>query len=560
LLLQLKILFVISSLPKNFFSRGRFQIEILAVVIAAYCSIFLNNSLWTIFIDSGGGIWESQRWIFILSAFIGITAFQVAFLSIFIWGRFAKFFGVVIVLICALTNYFSNQYKVVFDTTMIQNVLATNLQESRELFSLKVFFVILIQIAPVVVFLYFYRPQKLSILEQISAKIVTILTATSLVVVVVFSQYQSLASVVRNNLAIRHVVLPTSPIVAFFKSIDAHAKHAGIVRAPLDLDPNRLPQGQRLPLLMVVVVGETVRAQNWGLSGYARQTTPMLSSISKNELFNFPYAKSCGTSTEISVPCMFSGIGRSQYDEDWIKSHESVLPLLKRAGVHVTWIDNQSGCKGTCDGVESFDAKSFFSIKIDQDSATDELLLKPLDTKISEIPKDQIIVLHMMGNHGPAYYKRYPKNFEKFTPVCQTSNLSSCSSDSIINAYDNAIIYTDFILASIIKRLGQINDRLVSVVYTSDHGESLGEHGIYLHGLPYLIAPEEQKQVPFFFWFPKKTQKALRLDTQCLSRKASQPTEHDMLAHTFFGLYQISTKIANPEWNFIHDCIQLNDK
>lgn len=549
-----------NTLRNTFFSRSRFQIEIWAASIAAYCSIFLNNSLWNIFIESGGGIWETQRWIFILSAVIGITAFQVAFLSIFMWGRFAKFFGVVIVLICALTNYFSTQYKVVFDTTMIQNVLATNFQESWELFSVKAVFIILIQIAPIIAFLYFYRPPQLTIWEQISAKIFTIFAATSLVVVIVLSQYQSLASVVRNHLAVRHVVLPTSPIVAFCKSIDAHAKQAGIVRASLDPDAHRAPQGQRLPLLMVVVVGETVRAQNWGLSGYARQTTPMLAGISKTEVFNFPYARSCGTSTEISVPCMFSGIGRSQYDEAHIKGHESVLPLVQRTGVQVTWIDNQSGCKGVCDGVESLVARSFFKDRIEEDNATDELLLEPLDKKISEVPKDQIIVLHMMGNHGPAYYKRYPKNFEKFTPVCQTSSLSSCSSDSIINAYDNAIVYTDFVLASIIKRLGQIDDRLVSMVYTSDHGESLGERGIYLHGLPYLIAPEEQKQVPFFFWFPQKTQRALRLDTQCLNRKASQPTEHDMLAHTFFGVYQISTKIAKPEWNFIHDCIQGNDK
>ena len=109
-----------------------------------------------------------------------------------------------------------------------------------------------------------------------------------------------------------------------------------------------------------------------------------------------------------------------------------------------------------------------------------------------------------MGNHGPAYFKRYPKEFEKFKPACQTAELSECSDEEIGNAYDNAILYTDYFLSQVVQLLKQNEQKFeASMLYISDHGESLGENNLYLHGMPYMLAPSEQTDVPVIVWAGK---------------------------------------------------------
>lgn len=539
---------------KKFFTRDHFRIEFLVVALAVYCSIFLNGKLWDILLDTQRGLWPTQRWTFFWVTTIGITAFQVGFLSLFVWGRFAKMAVAILALISVITFYFSNQYGVIFDTSMIRNLLTTNVQESSELITFKAIGLGLLYLMPVVLALRFYRIPDISFGRQISAKFITVFIALGVSVAAAESQFKSLASAIRNHGEIRHLVLPTSPILAFTRTVVTDTAHASIKKEPLDVTPQRLIQTTKKPLLTLVVVGETVRAQNWGLSGSKRQTTPQLAQISKQELFNFPYAESCGTNTETSLPCIFSGIGRSTYNETWIKQHESVLALMQRAGVDMSWIDNQSGCKGTCDGIKSTSASELVRQKKAADDHLDDILIKGFTASVSKIPKDQVVVLHMLGNHGPAYYKRYPQDRAHFTPTCQDHNLTNCSREAIANTYDNAIRYTDDVLAKLIQQLNQIQDRSVSLIYVSDHGESLGEKGLYLHGVPYAFAPEEQTRVPFFFWFPERTQKTLGLNTQCLARKASRPTEHDLLAHSLLGLYEISSPIYKRQWDFIRDC------
>lgn len=543
-----------TNLKQRFFTLERFRVELLVIALAIYFSVFLNDALWDALLETQRGLWPTQRWTFFWVTTIGITAFQVALLSFFVWGRFTKLAVGLLAFIAAITHYFSDQYKVMFDTSMIRNALATNLQESSELLTFKAVGLVLLYLLPVLVVLRFYRAPRISFGQQVSAKLLTVFVALSVSIAAAGFQYKSLSSAIRNHGHIRHLVLPASPILAFARTASANTTSTGIEKEPLDLNPQRPVEAGQKPLLTVVFLGETVRAQNWGLSGYARQTTPQLAQISKQELFNFLYAQSCGTNTETSVPCIFSGIGRGQYNEKWIKQHESVLALMQRAGVDVTWIDNQSGCKGACDGIATIHAKTLVDQKQGQDDNLDEVLIKGLSSTVSKTPKDQVVVLHMLGNHGPAYYKRYPQNQTYFKPVCQDNNLTNCSRESIVNTYDNAIRYTDDILAKTIKQLNQIQDRSVSLIYVSDHGESLGEKGLYLHGVPYAFAPEEQTRVPFFFWFPQRTQKALGLDHQCLARKASRPTEHDLLAHSLLGLYRISSSVYQKQRDFVRDC------
>ena len=106
-----------------------------------------------------------------------------------------------------------------------------------------------------------------------------------------------------------------------------------------------------------------------------------------------------------------------------------------------------------------------------------------------------------MGSHEPAYYKCYPESFNTFKPACNSLELSSCTNKEINNAYDNAIFYTDYFLSHVISLLKENTPKFeITMFYISDHGESLGESGLYLHGMPYIFAPDSQTKVPLIVW------------------------------------------------------------
>jgi lipid A ethanolaminephosphotransferase len=304
--------------------------------------------------------------------------------------------------------------------------------------------------------------------------------------------------------------------------------------------------------LLVLAVGETVRGDHWGLNGYVRQTTPELA---KRAVVNFPNVTACGTSTEVSLPCMFSVQGREHYDRDAIRSHESVLDVAARAGVQVLWRDNQSGCKGVCIGVLSqtmgpSDAPGLCAAG----RCLDEILLAGLPEKLNAMQGDVIIVLHMLGNHGPNYFERYPPAFERWAPVCKTPELSRCTQAQIANAYDNAILYSDTVLARLMDLLQQQTTRDAAMLYVSDHGESLGEYGLYLHGAPYAIAPKQQLHVPMVLWLSPGFAADDRIDMACLRSEASKPASHDNLFATVLGAFDVQTRVYRKEKDLLAAC------
>ena len=161
-----------------------------------------------------------------------------------------------------------------------------------------------------------------------------------------------------------------------------------------------------------------------------------------------------------------------------------------------------------------------------------------------------LVVLHTMGSHGPAYYKRYPDSFEVFTPTCQTNQLNECNDEEINNAYDNTIIYTDYVLSKLISVLEK-NTKVdeSAMFYISDHGESLGENGLYLHGMPYFIAPDEQKKVAALMWFNEGLSQSLDIDS--IKEKIEVPLSHDNLIHTLLGFMSIETKVYQRNMDIV---------
>lgn len=532
--------------------------ELLPIALALYFTLGLNGLFWDRIVVQDLAHASADRVIYLFALGLAMVSAQAAFLSAFSWGRLAKLAAISFTLIAAVAHYYSATYGILFDTGMLRNVLATDAQETLELITTDLIVSICLFSALPIALIIVFPIQPLPWYRRAISKALTMLVLIGVTVVCLTANYKTFSAEMRNQREIRHLIVPISPLVSLARVLGSRTAEVSVQKRPLDLNAVRKLSvgGDARPRLTVVVVGETVRAQNWGLSGYSRQTTPHLSQLSRTELFNFSYAQACGTSTEVSVPCMFSVFGLEKYDERKIRQTESVLSLLQRLGVMTSWIDNQSGCKGACDGVPTFTAGSsgIAIIRSESGGVLDENLIGALRNTISPTPVDQVIVLHMIGNHGPAYSDRYPEDYAKFLPECKDKSLANCDQSSITNSYDNAILYADYVLSRLIEQLKALPDRDVALTYVSDHGESLGEGGLYLHGLPRFIAPEEQLRVPFFFWIPAATQRSLRVQTDCLTKTASTFTTHDLLAHTLLGFYDVRTSEYRDAHDFLWGC------
>jgi lipid A ethanolaminephosphotransferase len=366
--------------------------------------------------------------------------------------------------------------------------------------------------------------------------------------------FQPLASLVRQQREVRYLVTPANLLWSAGVVLSADARAGARPRRPIGLDAQPGPTGAKRerPLLLVLVVGETVRSANWGLAGYARQTTPQLAAL---PVVNFAQVTACGTNTEVSLPCMFAPVGRRDYDEARIRGSESLLHVLARAGVAVEWRDNQSGCKGVCDGLPSHRPRPQPTLCDGEQRCLDEVLLDGIDAELDRLHGTRVLVLHMLGNHGPSYFRRYPREFARFQPACESDDLRRCSDAQIVNAYDNALLYTDAVLARLVGTLQAHAGRVDSaMIYVSDHGESLGESGLVLHGLPYAIAPAVQTTVPMTLWWSDGFARATTLDGDCLRKRAGQPARHDHLFHTVLGLLDVRTALYAPAWDLSRDC------
>jgi lipid A ethanolaminephosphotransferase len=302
-----------------------------------------------------------------------------------------------------------------------------------------------------------------------------------------------------------------------------------------------------------MVVGETARADHFSLDGYDRETTPRLA---EKDVLNFSNVSACGTATRVSLPCMFSNLGRSDYSHDEAKRRETLLDVLNHAGIRTVWLDNNSGCKGVCDHSPTWTAAGLDMDGVCEDGECyDSVLLDQLQQAIDDADQDTVIVLHQNGSHGPAYYRRYPEEFERFTPACQSDDFADCTREEIINSYDNTIYYTDYFLSQVIDLLDNRSAELdTALLYVSDHGESLGEYGLYLHGTPYFLAPEAQTHVPMMLWLSAPYQLDFGMNRSCLEERRVADLSHDNLFHSVLGLMDIGTADHDPALDIFSGC------
>ena len=454
----------------------------------------------------------------------------------------AKAVLITMVLVAAVCGYFTDAYGTIFDRNMLINSLQTDQAEAMDLmapsFAIRV---VLLGIIPAFI-ISKIRLKRLSWQRAILQKTATLVASIALIALCLIPFGDQYASFFRQHKEVRYYSNPITPIYSVVKLgtdyIAERQRPDTLILHAADAKRSAAVNSTAKPKLMVFVVGETVRADHIGLNGYTRNTTPLLAK--QADIYSFKNVTACGTSTAYSVPCMFSYANQSDYDVDTAAYNENVLDTLNKQGVKVIWRDNNSSSKGVADRVVFEDYKTPDKNPNCDSECRDIGMLDGFDkmVKSDSSQKDTLVILHQMGNHGPAYYKRYPKAFEKFQPVCMTNELSKCDAQSVINGYDNAIGYTDYFLNNVIETLKPYQqDYEVVMVYISDHGESLGENNIYLHGLPYSIAPNAQKQVPLIVWSPASN----RISSESLTSMSTQPVSHDFITPTLLSFFDITT-------------------
>lgn len=529
----------------------RLSSEMLVLLASLYFAVFSNVRFWSAAITA-----PAQQWPMAISLLVLLVGLHALLLGLLVNRWTAKPLLSVIVLVTAAASHFMQAFGLYLDADMVRNVLATDPRESSELMTWSLLAPLLLAAIPVALLWRVElvgRPLK----KALGARVLLLGGALAASTVAAVAGYQPLAALMRNQHDLRYLATPGNWMLSLGKV--AFASPPGPAKPKLAIGTDAVqvaarPAGAR-PRLLVIVVGETARAQNWGLGGYARDTTPELRQAG---VINFTDTSACGTATEVSLPCMFSPWGRHDYDEKKIRAHQSLLHVLDHAGIGVVWRDNQAGCKGVCEGLPMQSVTDAKDPQLCNDQRCwDQILLKDLDGALAMAKttgRDKVLVLHMLGNHGPSYYDRYPPQFARFTPACQVPDLGRCSRQEIVNAYDNALRYTDHVLASAIGALARRTEVDSALVYLSDHGESLGEKGLFLHGVPYAIAPREQTHVPMVMWFGERFARDEGLDLQCLRQRATRPTSHDNLFPSVLGLLDLKTSLYDASRDLFAPC------
>lgn len=506
---------------------------------------------------------HSLRGLLFMLAFAGmITGVLAAILSLAAWRRLIKPVAALLLISAAAGAHFMGTYGVVIDDTMIVNVLQTDARETRDLLSLRMLATLLLLAGLPMALLWRTQVKALGFGRQLLRNLGGVLLGLVLAVALALASFADLAATMRNHKSLRYLINPLNSYYALgMVAFKTGAKPKGppeVIGADAHLAQR--PAGRKPPLLLLVV-GETARAKNFSLNGYARPTNPELAQL---DVLSFRDVSSCGTSTAASLPCMFSPLGREDYAKAKGLHQESLLDVLQRAGLAVLWLDNQSGCKGICERTPNAmasepapNAPALPAGLCDGEECLDGALLHGLDQRLAALPAERrakgvVLVLHQMGSHGPAYYKRSPASAKPFQPECRTNVLQQCEPQQLLNAYDNSIAYTDQVLARSIAWLKlRARDYDTTLWYMSDHGESLGENNLYLHGMPYSFAPSEQTHIPMVLWL---TEAGSAVTRSCMRAKLDQPLSHDNLFHSVLGLMGVQTSIYLRDRDFFSSC------
>lgn len=528
---------------KYFFELKSYQFGFVysLITLVLYNKIFLEK-VWAVY----------PSVLFVSLMFAVLLLLMNVCCALLFWKYTVKPLAVLFTLVNAFVFYFMYVYHAAIDRVMLLNVLETDMGEAKALLSWGMLWVVLLMgVLPS------YLICKTKIVDsgfktEVLRKLAVAAGALIVSAAIIGAGYKETAQFLRNNKPVKYYLIPVNYIGAIVSvtKIKLREGPKELVKIAEDakLTPYWKENGKKN--LFVFVVGETARAANFSLNGYDKPTNEPLTEYGA-ELLSFANVSSCGTSTAISLPCMFSKDGRRDFEKSTSEYTENLTDVAQRAGYKVWWRGNVTGCKGLCTRVEN-------EILCKRETCYDEILLTDFKERVRREDRDMFVILHQLGSHGPTYYKRYPKTAEKFVPNCGTERLDKCSREEIMNVYDNTIYYTSENLAAVIADLKALGDEYnTMMLYVSDHGESLGENNIYLHAAPYAIAPDEQIKVPLVLWFSDEFAEKFRLDRECLQAETGKEFSHDNIFHSFLGVMGIKSSVYNQDLDIFAKCRKL---
>ena len=492
-----------------------------------------------------------------VSVAFGIFLLVYIVFEIFIIPKIYKGLICIFIFFYLVSLYFMVNYNLVINKELFLSFLSTSQREVIEYMSLPNMFCLLTIFLFIILIWKTFHVQFSSFKKEIKRKTTTLSFLILVFVLNIFLFSKEYAFFFRQEKIFKHLILPLNYLDALYGGIKiSMAKNRPLhdIHSQSRLN-SKIWSHIKQKTVYVFVVGETAREKNFSLNSYTRDTNPGLKKL--NNLLSFRQTSSCGTSTATSVPCLFDFRGRENF-VDSSENYTNLLDIAQASGFEVTWIDNNTGCQNVCDRVKTLNLRSLPEANhlCTGDNCYDHLLISGLKKVITDSANEkQLIVLHMLGSHGPKYYKRYPKEFAQFLPDCNQEDLALCNQEQIINSYDNTILYTDHVLSDTIDYLQGLKNTNVQLTYISDHGESLGEKGLYLHAMPYRLAPEEQTHVPFLFWANSMFLTEFRLDLNCLKQKQDDRISHDFIFHSYLHLLGIDHNLYNKDRNVFQNCM-----
>ncbi len=535
------------------FLSGKYQLNAMTVIVlsAVYMIIFDNNAFWSS-LFSVIDLSSFGMYVFLFACFSVIFSVIFTFFTVFAAGVLLKPLIALVLVVASITAYYMDGYGTVFDDVMVLNIVETTFRESAGLIEPSILFhVFIFGVIPVLLLLRIDIRQQTPV-KALSERAIAVFIVISVASLSVYVTYKDFTFIFRENREISFFINPVYPLRAVYRFSAEQIRKRNAHFDHIFKDAHSIKSYNKKNIL-ILVVGETARPQNFHINHYPRDTTPELE---LHDVISFRNVSACGTATAISLPCMFSDLSKDNFSHNTAKSRENLLDALNIAGLHVLWRENNPDCKGICNRIEVQGFDDLYSDEFcDDQHCFDEVLLNGLDDYIEKLDNDAVIVLHTQGSHGPAYYRDYPENYKKFLPECRTADVQNCTDAEVINTYDNTILYTDHVISKVIDYLRQLPDSYSpAMIYVSDHGESLGENGVYLHGLPYFMAPEYQTKVPMILWLSDNITAAKLIDKSCIADKVEQALSHDNFLHSILGFMDVSAELYDDELDIFSSC------
>lgn len=528
---------------------------LLGALVALYILVVLNRSLWgevhdALAASSGTAGYGALS----ISIWCRLIANLVLTLALVTWPRIGKPLLSLLILVAAASAYYTQTFGVRLNEEIIQSIFETTRAEAMALITpaflgwMALFGILPVVIIAVIPVRYMPMWRSLGVRGAIILAAVAMLLLPPMLVGRNYIYFE------RNHRGMYDVYHPYAALSGTFHYLQRDVFRKKQVVTPIGMDATLAPNAAMAARkrVVVLVVGETARAENQSLQGYGRETNP---EMKRAGAFYFSDAWSCGTATTVSVPCMFSNMTREKFDKPVAKAHWNALDVLQHAGVDVFWRDNDEGCKDVCARVPNEDiTDAKIAGLCDASGCLDQVLVADLPERLAKLRSPALLVLHIKGSHGPAYFQRYPAEFAQFKPGCDTAEVQTCTYAQTVASYDNTILYTDHILGKVVDALKAEPDVDSAMMYLSDHGESLGENDVYLHGADWATGPSQQKHIPMLMWLSPGWVRDSGIRLDCLDQRRTQPASQDNLFHTLLGFFGTKTEVYKPELDLLSGC------